>query len=278
MLRLIFRALFTIGIGVILSGIPESTADAGFLKNGARPRDGDRLRTVRPPRSGSRNRILAPGETRSRQRGASGKGARRGKQQHTWFWKDQSPALASASSSRWETVADLMAKRRSSGKGLVGAQALRTILTSYRTQIATAARRYNVSEAMILAVIVVESRGKSAAVSPKGAQGLMQLIPATAKRFGVTNSFDTQQNILGGAAYLDWLLREFRGDPLLALAGYNAGEGAVRKHKGVPPYNETRDYVVKVMDAVAAARALCATPPSSPRAACNWVASTGQSS
>ena len=80
----------------------------------------------------------------------------------------------------------------------------------------------------------------------------MQLIPATARRFNVKDAYDPSQNIAGGAAYLNWLLKEFNGDVLLALAGYNAGEGAVRKHKGVPPYKETRDYVVKVLDAIVA--------------------------
>ena len=89
----------------------------------------------------------------------------------------------------------------------------------------------------------------------------MQLIPATADRFGVTNALDASQNIKGGVAYLDWLLKEFGGDPILALAGYNAGENAVKKHAGVPPYAETRDYVPKVLAAFAVARNLCRTPP-----------------
>ena len=73
----------------------------------------------------------------------------------------------------------------------------------------------------------------------------MQLIPATARRFGVADAFEPAANIAGGAAYLDWLLHEFGGDVLLALAGYNAGENAVHEHNGVPPYPETRDYVVR---------------------------------
>ena len=151
---------------------------------------------------------------------------------------------------------------------MVSAASLRDIATTYSDEIARAARAHNVSEALIAAVISIESRGKQQAVSPKGARGLMQLIPATAKRFGVQDSFDTRQNINGGAAYLDWLLREFRGDTLLALAGYNAGEGAVRKHGGVPPYAETRDYVVKVFDALTAAQALCPEPLTGPRQRC----------
>jgi soluble lytic murein transglycosylase-like protein len=118
-----------------------------------------------------------------------------------------------------------------------------------------------VSPALVLAVISVESGGRATAESGAGAQGLMQLIPATAERFGVSDSFDAAQNIRGGVAYLDWLMGEFDGDPLLALAGYNAGEGAVRTHAGVPPYAETRAYVPKVLAAWKVARGLCLTPP-----------------
>ena len=275
MLRRLVSILFLIGIGVILSGALESAAQAGFLKNGVRPRDGDRLQTAKPPRAGARKRIFAPGERRPAQRATSGGNRSAGKQQHTWFWKSQSPALAAASSGRWGSVADLMANRRAQGKGLIGTETLRAIHTNYGTQITAAARRHHVSEALILAVIAVESRGKPSAISPKGAKGLMQLIPATAKRFGVANAFDTAQNVMGGAAYLSWLLNEFRGDPLLALAGYNAGEGAVRKHKGVPPYRETRDYVVRVMDAVAALRGMCSAKPATPRSVCDLRQASG---
>lgn len=119
----------------------------------------------------------------------------------------------------------------------------------------------NVSPALVLAVIAVESAGRPDAVSGAGAQGLMQLMPATAARFGVSDSFDPAQNIAGGVAYLDWLLQEFDRDTVIALAGYNAGEGSVRRHDGVPPFAETRDYVPKVLAAWRIARGLCLTPP-----------------
>lgn len=119
----------------------------------------------------------------------------------------------------------------------------------------------DVSPALVMAVISVESSGRDDAVSGAGAQGLMQLMPATAERFGVTDSFSAQQNIKGGVAYLDWLLKEFDGDAILALAGYNAGENAVKKHEGVPPFVETRDYVPKVLAAFQVASSLCKTRP-----------------
>jgi soluble lytic murein transglycosylase-like protein len=118
-----------------------------------------------------------------------------------------------------------------------------------------------ISPALALAVIAVESAGKVSATSGAGAQGLMQLIPATAERFGVTDSMDPSQNIRGGITYLDWLVTEFRGDVLLALAGYNAGENAVKKNNGVPPYAETRAYVPKVLAAWQITKRLCVTQP-----------------
>ncbi len=107
-------------------------------------------------------------------------------------------------------------------------------------------KKYGVSSALIKSVITAESCFNSRAVSPKGAQGLMQLMPATARRFGVSDSFDTDANIRGGTRYLNFLLRHFKNDLLSVIAAYNAGEGAVRKYKGIPPYKETRNYVSKV--------------------------------
>lgn len=114
---------------------------------------------------------------------------------------------------------------------------------------------------MVLAVISAESAGRYDAVSSAGAVGLMQLIPATAARFHVTDSAHPGQNIRGGVAYLDWLMREFDNDPLMVLAAYNAGENAVKSNSGVPPYRETRDYVPKVLAAWTVARQLCAVHP-----------------
>jgi soluble lytic murein transglycosylase-like protein len=105
---------------------------------------------------------------------------------------------------------------------------------------------YGLNPELVLAVIEVESNFNAKAKSHKQAQGLMQLIPATAKRFGVSDPWDPHQNLKGGMAYLRWLLDHFDGNLRLALAGYNAGEQAVRRHGGVPPYSETQNYVKRI--------------------------------
>ncbi|MBK8908703.1 MAG: lytic transglycosylase domain-containing protein [Rhodospirillales bacterium] len=108
------------------------------------------------------------------------------------------------------------------------------------------APRYGLDPNLVLSVMAVESRFQVEARSHKNAQGLMQLIPDTAARFGIEKPFDARQNIRGGMAYLQWLLDYFEGDIPLALAGYNAGENAVDRHGGIPPYAETRAYVENV--------------------------------
>ena len=100
---------------------------------------------------------------------------------------------------------------------------------------------------LVMAVILVESGFNPKAVSPKNAQGLMQLIPETAQRFRVRNAFDPEENIKGGIAYLQWLLAFFKGDVALVAAAYNSGEGTVEKYRGVPPYPETQKYVKRVV-------------------------------
>lgn len=106
---------------------------------------------------------------------------------------------------------------------------------------------YRVHPRLALAVIQVESNFDPNARSPKNAQGIMQLIPETAQRFNVSKPFDPEQNIRGGLAYLRWLLAYFKGNVPLVAAGYNAGEGAVVKYRGIPPYPETRGYVKRVL-------------------------------
>jgi soluble lytic murein transglycosylase-like protein len=117
---------------------------------------------------------------------------------------------------------------------------------SYAQEITEAAQRFGVDEAVVRAIIHAESAFQPNARSRAGAQGLMQLIPATATRFGVADAYDPKQNISGGVQYLAFLLKRYGGDLTLAAAGYNAGEGAVDKYGGVPPYAETQRYVQRV--------------------------------
>lgn len=109
------------------------------------------------------------------------------------------------------------------------------------------APEYGIEPRLALAIARTESNLNPNAVSPKNAQGLMQLIPETAVRFNVKKPFDPEQNVRGGLAYLRWLLAYFRGDVALAAAAYNAGEGAVNRYLGIPPYAETRGYVQRIL-------------------------------
>lgn len=117
---------------------------------------------------------------------------------------------------------------------------------AYAGAIASSAKLHAIDPAWVRAVVHAESNFDPRAVSPKGAQGLMQLMPATARRFGVASPFEPAQNIAGGTEYLAWLLRRFKGDKRLAAAAYNAGEGAVDRYGGIPPFTETRAYVDRV--------------------------------
>jgi soluble lytic murein transglycosylase-like protein len=107
---------------------------------------------------------------------------------------------------------------------------------------------------LVHSVIRAESNYNPNAVSPKGAQGIMQLIPSTARRFGVSNAFDARENIQGGVRYLRFLLDYYKGDYAKAIAAYNAGEGTVDKYHGIPPYAETQNYVYRVAGNLKAAR------------------------
>ena len=136
-----------------------------------------------------------------------------------------------------------------------GAEAWPILAGPYAETIRLAALRHGVDPVLLTAMAAVESGFDPQAVSHKGAQGLLQLMPETARRFGVANSFDPDQNVDGGARYLDWLLTRFSGDEQLALAGYNAGEGAVERYQGIPPFPETERYVVRVLGQVETLRA-----------------------
>lgn len=200
---------------------------------------------------------------------ATGGGKRFGPEAFKWFWNEVSTARSAADAERWAQVLGVIESARANGKAVFGSSATaRRIVQTYGDYLEREAKRLNISLPLLIAVIEVESGGNPGARSPKGAGGLMQLMPGTAERFGVSDAYAPSQNIRGGATYLNWLLNYFREDAVLALAGYNAGEGAVDRHAGVPPYNETRDYVAKVAGAYAAARALCATPPRNVRESC----------
>jgi membrane-bound lytic murein transglycosylase B len=183
------------------------------------------------------------------------------KTSYAWFW-DKVPTTIDARDGRFPAA--IAALSQGPGGSAVRAprmQQMQDIANRYGQEILKATLGTEVSPALALAVMGIESGGQADAVSSAGAEGLMQLIPATAERFGVSNSKDAVQNIRGGVAYLDWLMKRFDRDPLMVLAAYNAGEGAVEANGGVPPYAETRDYVPKVLAAWQVAQGLCLTPP-----------------
>lgn len=175
-----------------------------------------------------------------------------------WFWASVSSAEADAGPANLSAA---LAAIEAHGAAAPRLQALQDIAARHGRDILAATVGTDVSPALVVALISVESSGRVTAESEKGAQGLMQLIPDTAARFGVEDPTDPGQNIKGGVAYLAWLMKTFDRDPILALAGYNAGENAVTRHGGVPPYAETRAYVPKVLAAWRVARGLCLTPP-----------------
>jgi hypothetical protein len=222
---------------------------------------------VKPPKAGSTNRIniqIDPAAQAKPETPAvtQPSGAARPKDlgSYSWFWEKVSPDASQSGPGRLHTA---MATLAGSNAKVASPrlQKMQEIATANGVDILRATIGTQVSPALVLAVITVESAGKPDAISSAGAQGLMQLMPDTATRFGVTDSLAPSQNIAGGVKYLNWLMEEFDRDPILVLAGYNAGEGSVRKHSGVPPFAETRDYVPKVLAAFQVAKGLCKTPP-----------------
>lgn len=179
-----------------------------------------------------------------------------------WFWQQISPMLADSGPGRlFEAVEALAAAPADDRIEAPRLQVLHAIVQTHGVDILLATAGTRVSPALTLAVIGVESAGRADAVSRAGAEGLMQLMPATAARFGVDQTLEAGPNIRGGVAFLDHLIERYAGDPILVLAAYNAGEGALRDHGGVPPFAETRVYVPRVLAAWTVARTLCQTPP-----------------
>ncbi|KIN63828.1 Transglycosylase, Slt family protein [Sulfitobacter noctilucicola] len=256
MIRFIHLALFA---GALCAGPAMSEGPKPFPEFSAK--------RVKPPKAGSSNRItiqIDPSQQAVVPQQASASPAITAKQQtpgqYDWFWEKVSPDQASAGPGRLGVALTTLAAatRKAPTPRL---QHMQDIARANGREILLSTIGTQVSPALVLAVITVESAGKSDAVSGAGAQGLMQLMPDTATRFGVTDSMIPKDNILGGVKYLNWLMEEFDRDPILVLAGYNAGEGSVRKHAGVPPFAETRDYVPKVLAAFQVAKGLCKTPP-----------------
>ena len=224
------------------------------------------FKSGKPPKAGTKKRInvqIEPQPEAAASRAVAGDVPKVvGPATYAWFWDTIPTEVTEASLLRLESALIRLAKPPA---GEVAPQPrLQTLQGIAQTQGQHILREtvgMDVSPALVLAVIAVESGGQVDAISGQGAVGLMQLIPATAERFGVTDSLLPEQNIKGGVAYLAWLLKEFDGDAILALAAYNAGENAVKEYGGVPPFNETRDYVPKVLAAYDVARGLCKTRP-----------------
>jgi soluble lytic murein transglycosylase-like protein len=180
---------------------------------------------------------------------------------YAWFWDNVAPELDQVSGRFPKALSQLSQGPGGTSVAAPRLQQMQNLADSYGTEILKATIGTQVSPALVLAVIGIESAGETSAESAAGAQGLMQLMPATAARFGVSDAKDAVQNIKGGVAYLNFLMKTFDRDPLMVIAAYNAGEGAVKANAGVPPYAETRDYVPKVLAAWQVAQGLCMSPP-----------------
>lgn len=264
--------IMTIGIlGLLLAPLSVRAQDADFtFKRVPVPEAGTRQRITVQIDPAEQARARAELEARAAERAAREAAEEEAaevadgadetpKSGYEWFWAAVSPALDAAGPANVNLALATLTSRADLQTPRL--QTLQDIAKAYGPEILLATIGTDISPALVVALISVESSGSTVAESEKGAKGLMQLIPATAERFGVTDATDPSQNIKGGVKYLGWLMEHFGRDPILTLAGYNAGENAVTRHNGVPPYAETRAYVPKVLAAWQVARGLCLTPP-----------------
>lgn len=188
-------------------------------------------------------------------------------QDFAWFWREAAaPATRAARPARMAGLGEAVLRRHPEIRRLL--PVAWATLARHEAALAGGAAAGQVSLPLLLALVVVESGGNADAVSPKGAMGLGQLMPDTAARFGVETPFDPAANLRGAGRYLDLLLRRFGDDAVLALAAYNAGEGAVDARAAVPPFPETRAYVPRVLGLWAALRRACPRLPAHPRHVC----------
>jgi hypothetical protein len=203
---------------------------------------------VKPPSSGAKKRITvqiapqAPSLPTAAPTASVPKPRAPGGETLAWFWSDISPSIDAQGPGRLEPAL-VRLLNPPSGQGIAGP----------RLQDLQGIAEHHGKDILLHTVVDAESS--------VGAQGLMQLMPATAERFGVSDRLSPAQNIKGGVAFLDFLMEKFDNDVILALAGYNAGENAVVRASGVPDYAETRAYVPKVLQAFQTAKGLCLTPP-----------------
>nr|WP_319247322.1 lytic transglycosylase domain-containing protein [uncultured Celeribacter sp.] len=266
--QLAFAVALAVLLGATACGLP---AGAVFAEDAAAPPPWPEVRPKRigVPQSGTGGLItvqIRPGDRvrpapAPAEEGADEALAATAEALLNWYWDAVPHDLAGAGPERFPAaLAALDGAPADAAIPRPSFQALTDLANRYGRSVLLYSVGTRVSPALALAVMSVESSGRADAESSAGAQGLMQLIPATAARFQV-DAMDPEQNIKGGIAYLDWLLGEFNGDVALALAAYNAGENAVRGNNGPPPYAETRAYVPRVLAAWQVAKGLCLTPP-----------------
>lgn len=259
----------------VISLVAGVLAGPMLLADAPKPFPQFEAKRVKPPKPGSVNRVdvfIEPQAALPQVVATpSGAIAPAAPGQFDWFWDRVSPEVSKSGPGRLE-VAMITLATASAKVPAPRMQQMQEIAKANGVDILRSTIGTKVSPALVLAVITVESAGRADAVSGAGAEGLMQLMPDTAARFGVADSMKPNQNISGGVKYLDWLMGHFDSDPILVLAGYNAGEGNVRQHAGVPPFAETRDYVPKVLAAFQVAKGLCQTPPELISDGCVFVA------